>query len=65
MMEILDLMDFQAEMAMRGQMVTWERVFLAPEMLESLISGGDKVAARTQMELQLSMVGELLCSTNK
>ena len=31
--ENLDLVDFQAEMAMRGQMVKWERVFLAQSHL--------------------------------
>ena len=60
-MEILDLVDLQAEMAMTDQKVTWEnRDLLDPGVEESLMSGGVEPLAQTQLELNLSMLDEPL-----
>ena len=59
--ENLDLVDFQAEMEMGGQKVTWEyRDLLDPGVEESLMSGGVELPVQTQLELNLSMLDELL-----
>ena len=63
-MESLDLVDLKAGMARwdhRGRKVTWENVdLLDPGVQESLMSVGVELPARTQMELNLSMLDELL-----
>ena len=63
-MESLDLEDFKAGMARwghRGRKVTWEnRDLLDPGLEESLMSGGVELPVQIQMELNLSMLDELL-----